>query len=87
MQSLDDFSDFGKRIKAIGLQWKALARRAGVAPSTILRLGRGEHTGHFTTVRKVNAALEAEEIRLARHLMTLPHIRAAIAADSTSEAA
>lgn len=82
MQSIDDLSDFGKRIKAINAQWKVLARSAGVASSTVLRLGRGDHSGHFSTVRKVNQVLEAEEIRIARHLMTMPHVRAALASDA-----
>jgi hypothetical protein len=35
----------------------------------------------------VNEVLEAEELRVARHLLALPHIRAALAADTASEAA
>jgi predicted transcriptional regulator len=87
MQFLDETSDFGKRVEAIGLEWKQLARAAGVAASTVLRFGASKTGGRVTTARKLMTALEAEEIRLARHLATLPHVQAALAGDSKSEAA
>jgi predicted transcriptional regulator len=78
MQSLDETADFGKRVEALGLEWKKLARAAGVAASTALRFGHSKTGGRLTTARKLMGVLEAEEIRIARHLATLPHVKAAL---------
>ena len=89
MQSLNETADFGKRVEALGLEWKVLARAAGVASSTALRFAHSSTGGRVTTARKLWEVLEAEELRVAQHLLTLPHVREALAAaaDKQSEAA
>jgi predicted transcriptional regulator len=71
MQSIDEIGDLGKRIEAIGLRWKKLARLAGVSPSTAWRIINGRSDGRLSTIRKLNAALEGEEQRVRRHFAEL----------------
>lgn len=82
MQSLDDTATFGKRVEAANLEWKSLARKAGVAPSTAFRFGTEKSGGRVATAKALMRALEAEEIRIARHLLALPHVRAALEAEA-----
>lgn len=54
------------RVKALNLSRKRLARLAGIDPATAYRGPRG-----LRTYGKLMRALEAEELRLLRHLIAL----------------
>ena len=79
MQSIVTNTTIAARIKAIGLKTKVFARRAGIAPSTLWRLTRNGDAlpGQLRTYRKILAALEAEERRVAEHLAQLAPDQAA----------
>lgn len=71
MQSLDEIQRLGKRIEALGLQWKPFARKAGLSPSTAWRAINGKCDSRASTIRKIEAALAAEEERVRQHFAEL----------------
>ncbi|KIZ39060.1 MULTISPECIES: hypothetical protein [Rhodopseudomonas] len=80
--------DLTNRIAAIRLQRKAIAAKSGLDESTIGRTLNVATVPLSSTLDRIESVLSAEEIRLARHLATLPHVQAALAADrDASEAA
>jgi len=50
-----------------------LAQAAGIDKDTAHKLKRGESFGRVTTVKKLEAALLAEEDRVREHLASLDH--------------
>lgn len=67
-------AEIDTRVNAINLTLKKLARLAGIDPMTVYRGAK-----RVTTIQTLTGSLDAEEIRLAQHLMTLPHVRNALA--------
>ena len=78
MAQLADIGEIKCRAEAVNLSIKRLAKRGQVDPSTLYRAASGKGSNNGATLRKMCEVLEAEEIRAARHLLALPHVRAAL---------
>lgn len=73
MHTIVAISEIKQRAEALGLTLSQLAARAGLAPSTALRLAKGKtQAGWISTNEKLVAALTAEEERVRAHLAGLP---------------
>lgn len=72
MHTIVAISEIKVRAEALGLTLSELAGKAGVSPSTVLRLAAG-HTqaGWISTNEKLVGALEGEERRVRDHLAKL----------------
>lgn len=69
MHTIVAISEIKDRAEAIGLTLSQIAARAGLAPSTPLRLARGKtQAGWISTNEKLVKALVAEEQRVREHL-------------------
>jgi transcriptional regulator with XRE-family HTH domain len=84
MAQLAEIGEVKTRAEALNLSLKRIARRSAVDPSTLYRAagGKGGNTG--STLRKICEELEAEEIRVARHLASLPHVKTALAEEDAA---
>jgi DNA-binding MurR/RpiR family transcriptional regulator len=72
MHTFIAISEIKVRAEALRLSLSELAVKAGVAPSTVLRLAAGTgHGGWMSTNQKLVSALEAEEQRVRDHLQRL----------------
>lgn len=90
MLHLAEIGEIKNRAEAINLNLKQLSRVAGVDPGTVYRSASGKGDNRSGTLRKLNDALQAAELAVARSLLELPHIQQAIAdraAAAQSEAA
>lgn len=67
MQQLVAIPEIKSRAKAIGTTLAQLARDAGVSPATAYRAASGKDI-RSSKLRKLTAALQAREARVARHL-------------------
>lgn len=79
MPQLVEIGEIKNRTEQVNLSLKSLARRSAVDPSTVYGAVNGDRESNGKTLRKLGDTLAAEEIRLAQHLMTLPHVRDALA--------
>ena len=72
MHTIVAISEIKNRAEAIGLTLTQIAAKAGVAPSTPLRLAKGKtQAGWISTNKKLVDALVAEEERVRVHLAAL----------------
>lgn len=74
MHTIVAISEIKQRAEALGLSLSQLAARAGMAPSTALRLAKGKtQAGWISTNEKLVNALIAEETRVREHLAGIEH--------------
>lgn len=71
MHIVVDIDKLKERARAAGLPLRAIARRAGVAPGMISRMGQAKGGGSVRTLVKLNLALMEMERERARHLAAL----------------
>lgn len=72
MHTIMAISEIKQRSEALGLTLSELAARAGIAPSTALRIAKGKtQAGWISTNEKLVNALTAEERRVRDHLATI----------------
>lgn len=73
MHTIVAISEIKVRAEAIGLTLSQIAAKAGLAPSTPLRIAKGKtQAGWISTNKKLVDALVAEEDRVRAHLAALP---------------
>jgi predicted transcriptional regulator len=84
MPHLVAIGEIKNRTEQVNLSLKWLARRAEVDPSTVYKAANGDSESNGKTLRKLGDTLAAEEIRIARHLASLPHVQAALAERSAA---
>jgi predicted transcriptional regulator len=82
MLHLVQISEIKTHAEAVNLSLKALAKAANVTPGSAYKAARGDADMRLNTLKKLIKALEDEELRIARHLLALPHVRAALEADA-----
>jgi transcriptional regulator with XRE-family HTH domain len=72
MQTILAITEIRFRAQAIGVSISELSKKAGLSPSTALRLASGRtQTGWVSTRQKLVDALTAEEARVRDHLQKL----------------
>jgi DNA-binding MurR/RpiR family transcriptional regulator len=72
MQTLLAITEIQTRAQAIGVSISELSKKAGLSPSTALRLVNGRtQTGWVSTRQKLVKALTEEEARVRDHLQKL----------------
>jgi transcriptional regulator with XRE-family HTH domain len=73
MHTILAISEIKDRAEAIGLTLSEIANKAGIAPSTALRMASGKTQGGWiSTNKRLAAALVAEEERVRAHLAQVP---------------
>lgn len=79
MLHLAEIGEIKARAEAINLKLKPLAKAAGIHSATVYRSARGDGDNRGRTLRKLNEALQREELRIAQALLDLPHVQRALA--------